>query len=775
MDNGTIINKKLKNRNRPLNLLVQAIEEDLKETIPNKEDEVEIVCLTSFPPRECGIASYSKDLTDALVKKFNNIKIGIIPLESGEDKFSYPFPIKNSINTDNELDYFRISNEINSNPKIALVLIQHEFGLFKGNENAFLEFLEYLNKPIALTFHTVLPDPTTELIEKVARIGSLCESIIVMTKTSAGILERDYGLPGSKIHIISHGTHLVSYEDKEFLKDKYQLTGKTVLGTFGLLGPNKSIETTLDALPEVVSKYPDTVFLIMGKTHPVLFSEEGERYREFLEARISELGLTEHVRFVNQFIPLKNLLEYLQLTDIYLFTSKDPNQAVSGTFVYALSCGCPILSTPIPHSLEVLQNGAGALFDFEDSDQLKTAIIQLLDNGEERYKMSLNGLHTSSASSWENTAIAHARVFEKILDRTGAMKYGKPPIDLKHLKRMTTEMGIIQFSKINRPDIESGYTLDDNARALIAVCQHYELKGDLSDLKYIRIYFNFVYSCFRHDGRFLNYVDKEYKFTDQNETVNLEDACGRAIWALGYFLSISKRLPDGNERLIDKAKFVFTNALNGMDMAHSTRAMAFVIKGLYFYNLFEEGDCVNKAVIKYADRLVSMYKDHSDDNWQWFEGYLTYGNSAIPHSLLMAYSMTLKPEYRKIAKASFDFLLSKIFIDGTISVISNDNWHQKGQDFNSEFKGGQQPIDVAYTILALRFFHKIFPQEEYYSLKKDAFDWFMGKNALHQTVYNPCTGGCYDGLELNNINLNQGAESTISYILSRLAFENLGK
>ncbi len=782
MNNGTITNskstskktqKKFKKQTKSPKYLPQlSVGHQIDWLLAEKSDCTEVLLLTSYPPRECGIATYSKDLEKALTDKFGgSFTLSVYPLETGTPTRTYSQTVMGTLNTDYALDFLQAAYYINSRSEIGLVMVQHEFGLFQNNEASFHEFLENVDKPVLLTFHTVLPEPSVEMKEKVIHIASYVQGIVVMTQTSADILMRDYGISSDKITVIPHGTHLVEYENKQTLKQKYGLKGKTVLSTFGFLGPGKSIETTLDALPDIVENHPDVVFCIIGKTHPSLFKHEGETYREFLKDKIDTLELQDHVRFIDEFLPLDNLLEYLQLTDIYLFTSKDPNQAVSGTFVYALSCGCPVISTPIPHALEVLQNGAGAIFDFEDSWQLALHVNDLLDNPDTRTKMRLNGLHTSAFSAWENAAIAHAELFDITLDGTLPLKFKKPVLNLKHIKKMTDHVGIIQFSKINQPDIESGYTLDDNARALIVFCQHYELTGDTADLKYIKTYFDFVFCCFRHDSTFLNYVDKNYQFTDQNETVNLEDACGRAIWALGYLLSMVKSLPEKYAPMEEKAKFVLEQAVTAMDEARSPRAIAFMIKGLYYYNHFEEHECVNAKVKTFADRLVLFYDGEADKEWHWFESYLTYGNSVLPQALLMAYAMTLDTKYRKIAQESFDFLLSKIMVDGSIRVISNKNWHKKKDEFNTEFIGGEQPIDVAYTILALRFFHQIFPNAGYDALMEDAFAWFLGKNPLHQTLYNPCTGGCYDGLELETINLNQGAESTISYLLARMAFE----
>tara|TARA_R110002020_G_scaffold97708_6_gene233219 strand:+ start:38465 stop:40786 length:2322 start_codon:yes stop_codon:yes gene_type:complete len=739
-------------------------------------DLQEIICLTSYPPQQCGIATYTMDLQKSLKEKFgDSFHFKIYALESGLSDHEYPQEVAGRINVVSTLDFMRAAERINSNPRIGLVFVQHEFGLFHKNELGFHSFLNHLKKPIVVTFHTVLPDPSPELKAKVETIARSSAGIVVMTQTSEKILVSQYGIPKDKITVIPHGTHLIAYEDKNALKEKYDLTGRTVLSTFGLLGPGKSIETTLNALPSIIDRHPDVIFLIIGRTHPTLVKEQGEVYRTFLKERVDTMGLNGHIRFVDQFVPLENLLEYLQLTDIYLFTSKDPNQAVSGTFAYALSCGCPIVSTPIPHALEVLQNGAGSIFDFEDSLSLQETVLHLLGNSGERAKKSLNGLNTSSVSAWQNVAISHTKFFGKILEGRLQIQYQLPPIDLKHLKRMTTKAGMIQFSRINQPDIESGYTLDDNARALITICQHYELTGDDTDIEYIKIYFNFVHSCFRPDSRFLNCVNKEFQFTEENDAINLEDAGGRALWALGYFLKMSGQLPEEYAYLKEKAKFVFEQAIAAMEDVHSPRAMAFIIKGLYYYNKFEEKQCVNTAVIHYSDRLVSLYRSCAAEDWHWFENNLTYGNSVMPQALLMSYCMTLNSEYGKIARESFDFLLSKIFREGTIRVISNQYWHKRGESFNTEFTGGEQPIDVAYTILALNLFQKIYPNSGYRAKMSVAFEWFLGRNPKDRILYNPCTAGCYDGLELHGANLNQGAESTICYLLARMAFENMDK
>ncbi|WP_395043316.1 glycosyltransferase, partial [Flavobacterium sp.] len=497
--------------------------------------------VTTFPPRECGIATYSQDLVKSLNTKFKrSFDIKICALENGNH--CYGNDVDYILQTNNPISYLKLADEINSDDAIHLVLIQHEFGLFKNNENELLQFLNALKKSSLIAFHTVLPEPNLELQQNVSNMTNAVDGVIAMTNSSATILKNDYLIPKDKISVIPHGTHLVEHTNKEIFKKKYNLLGRKVLSTFGLLSSGKSIETTLEALPTIIEKNPEIIFLIIGKTHPSVIKEEGEKYRNMLEEKIRALQLQNNVRFVNEYLALPDLLKYLQLTDIYLFTSKDPNQAVSGTFSYAMSCGCPIISTPIPHACEVLKIGTGIIIDFENAKQLAKEVNYLLDNKQLRKNISLNGLHQMIPTSWENSAIAHAKLFEFITEEGISLHYRIPEINLNHLKKMTANFGVIQFSVINKPDINSGFTLDDNARALIVMCQHYQLSKDTTDVELIHKYFNFIEYCFQEDGCFLNYINEKKEFTNQNYQTNLEDSNGRAIWALGYLLSIADLL-----------------------------------------------------------------------------------------------------------------------------------------------------------------------------------------------------------------------------------------
>jgi glycosyltransferase involved in cell wall biosynthesis len=729
----------------------------------------DVLFITSYPPRECGIATYSHDLVTALGKQFSkSFTTSICAIESNEERHEYNNAARYILNINYPQAFRSLAKAINENEQIQVVVLQHEFGFFRKNEHNLRLFLELLKKPIIIVFHTVLSAPGKVLQEQVLEMTELAASIIVMTATSKKILVLDYKVPLKKITIIPHGTHLVAHADRQGLKSKWGLTGKKVLSTFGLLSSGKNIETTMRALPAIIKEHPDVVFLVIGKTHPSVEKQEGSRYRNMLDILVKQLFLENHVKYINYYLPLPDLLEYLQLTDIYLFTSNDPNQAVSGTFSYALSCGCPVVSTPIPHAVEVLGNDAGIIIDFESPEQLSQAVTRLFKDEMLMKNISHNGLHRMAPTAWQNAAIAHAIQVEKLAGEKVQLQYSLPPVKLDHLIKLTNGFGMIQFCCINQPDIKSGYTLDDNARALIAVCQHYELTKAETDIPYISTYLRFISYCLQPEGFFLNYADEEYHFTEQNNTCNLADANGRAIWALGYLLSVSSLL---STEITANAAALMQTALLNVNKIHSTRAMAFIIKGLYYRHLSFSSEQNISLTEHFANRLLQMYRHEADGEWKWFESYLTYANSTLSEAMLCAWLTTGNVVYKDTAVITFDFLLARTFRGNAIRVISNKNWLMKSNGSALVANGGEQPIDVAYTIIALSKFYQVFGKESYAVRMEKAFNWFLGANHLHQVIYNPCTGGCYDGLEENCVNLNQGAESTVSYLMARLTME----
>jgi len=729
-------------------------------------DKSSTLFLTTFPPRECGIATFCQDLFNALIAQFDdNYAFEVCALHEGiHHPDFYPKEVTHVLNTEDVNAYMQLAQTINANDRITNIVVQHEFGLFGGEYGQdLLTFLFSVEKPVSIVFHTVLPGPNPVLKKVVNGIADLVDSIIVMTQTSSKILGRDYEIDATKISVIPHGTHPVSWGDQVALKKKYGLEDKTVLSTFGLISANKSIETALKALPKIVQEFPKAIYLVLGKTHPKVIENEGERYRSSLEELVKELDIKDHVIFVNEYLSLTVLLDYLKLSDLYLFTSKDPNQAVSGTFAYALSCACPVISTPIPHAKEVLEDNTGMLFDFFDHDDLANQTIHLLKDSRLLNEKSLNAYHKSQITIWPNVSISYMQQLLKTSKPMADIQYKRPEINFGHLKRLTTDRGVIQFSKISIPDLDSGYTIDDNARALVASIMQYEVAPSDELLVCIETYLDFIAYCQQTDGRFMNYVDVNGMFHTQNHYVNLEDSNARAIWSLGYLLGNCRELP---QDMIAKANNCFQNTIPNLALVNSPRSIAFIIKGLYDAYQYRPLSIYKALITELANKLVSQYESAAEDSWDWFEDYLTYANGVMPEALILAYDLTQETIYRDVALNSLNFLLSQTFTKDQIKVISNRGWQHKGQKKEHHF--GEQPIDVTYTILALSSFYNVLGIERYKDYMEVAYSWFLGNNHLKQIMYDPLSGGGYDGLEETNPNLNQGAESTVCFLLASM-------
>jgi glycosyltransferase involved in cell wall biosynthesis len=733
-------------------------------TITNKS---KIVFLSTFPPTQCGIATYTQDTIKGITDVFGkSVTCEICELvNEPKAKPTQAF----TLNTKDKAEYAKVAEQINNDKSVKLVHIQHEFGLFGGNYGDYLlDFLNVNKKPLTYTFHSVIQNPNNELKTFVKLLLSYSNSVFVMTNQSKDILIRDYDIDEKIITCVPHGTHIVIYETPDQAKEKFGIQDRKVLSTFGLLGEGKNIETGLQALPKIIEKEPNVLYLVIGKTHPNLIKDGVDTYRDKLEGIVEDLNLKDNVRFINQYLDTNELLDYLKATDVYLFTSKDPNQAVSGTFSYAMSCACPMVASKIPHTLEVLTSDCGVLVDIGDVDQFSEQTIKLLADDNLREEMGINAFTKMRASSWENVAITHMNTYKNLMENSAEIKFSYPSIQLRHIKKLTTDLGIIQFSKISIPDLSSGYTLDDNARALVAFCMHYKLTKDKEDLPYILIYLDFIERCQKPKGNFINYVDQDYReHVEQNAEVNLEDSNARGLWALGTVVSMSDILP---ESISKKASKILLNSLKWAETIQSPRSIGFATKGLYLYHTAVPNLYVAAIINKLNAKLLSNYEIHASSDWKWFENYLTYGNGILPESMLYAYLVTNKPIYKKVAMDSLDFLMSKMFVNKNFKVISNNGWLHRGSE-PKEY--GEQPIDVTYIMQTLYAFYNAFGTPEYKHKMKTAFNWFLGKNHLNQIMYNPVSGGGYDGLEKENVNLNQGAESTVCYLTARLLMENL--
>ncbi|HEX9151368.1 MAG TPA: glycosyltransferase [Flavobacterium sp.] len=736
------------------------------------EKVTKMLIVSSYPTRECGIATFSNDIVNAVGIVFGKtLPVEVCALQNSDQNFSYNSEVTYILPVDSVDHYRLVAEKINERNDIGLICIQHEFGLFGGDYGDYiLSFILALNKPIVTVFHTVLPNPDEKRKKIVHAIADLSDRIIVLTKNSEAILNRDYKLPKIKTMVIPHGNHTVLWEQKEKLKNNYNFSNKIVMSTFGLISENKNIETVLRALPEIVKKHSEVIYLVIGKTHPEIIRREGEKYRDILTAMVYDLHLENNVIFINEYLQLWQLLEYLTVSDIYLFSSKDPNQTVSGTFAYAMSCGCAVVSTPIPHAVESLVNGNGILLNgFDKPEEFKKAILYLIENKQERVTIGKNAFSQAHATTWENIAIQYRLLFDQLTNREDDLKFNFPPIKLDHIEKLTTNYGILQFSKFSVPDPESGYTLDDNARALINMVLYNSDFPSKTVLKLANIYLNFIEEIQQKNGWFDNYKDFDNQLTEQNGEVNLEDANGRALWSLGTVIAHRESLP---ATMILRAEKCWNKAIKRIEDIKSPRAIAYAVKGLYHYYSVHKEESIRQNIEKFANELLHHYHINSAENWCWYEDYMTYANNVLPEAMLYSYLVTKNSKYKKIAVITFDFLLSHYFMKGQLKVISNRGWFKKE---NERIFYGEQPIEVATTVIALDLFYGVTKNKKYKDQLKLAFIWFLGNNHLKQIMYNPENGASYDGLEDKHININQGAESTLCYFKARLIMEKYSK
>ncbi len=719
--------------------------------------------LGSFPPRECGIATFTRDLAVAMDKRFNpKLKSKVIAINENESFYNYGKKVIMELNKDDIESYIEVAKKINRAENIRLVCIQHEFGLFGGEYgNYIIPFLETVKKPVVVVFHSVLQSPDEMRKKVVNAIASRAAAIIVMANIAVDILNKEYGIEKEKLYVVHHGIPDVLFQNNEKVKRKLNLNGKIVLSTFGLLSSGKGIEYMIKALPNLVKKYPNIVYLVMGETHPAVRKKNGEKYRNELINLIRRLGLKDHVKFYNKYLTLKEITNYLIASDIYICTNLEKSQITSGTLAYALGCGKPVVSTPIMYATELLSNHLGILAKFKNPKSFEKAIDKLLSNEELKKKIEREAYTFGRSMIWSNVALNYLNIFNKVVKLREDVTEKFPKIKLNHLARMTNDFGMIQFANNAVPDKNSGYTLDDNARALIVSVLYNSLFKSNSLNPLSQIYLNFLKNSQEEDGNFKN------NFYNDNEITDLrsEDSFGRAIWALGYTINKSRSF-----EFAEEARKILEKSLSKIENCQFLRAKAFSLIGLcYYYKSYPCEEILNK-IKKIADYFCDSYDSESSEHWKWFEQNLTYANAKLPESLFLAYDIVKDERYLKIAEESLGFLSNIVFVEGQLAPIGQSGWYKRNGE-RAFFD--QQPLDASSVTLAYLAAYNILKKKEYYKKAILSFNWFLGKNHLKQMIYNETTGGCHDGLGKYSINLNQGAESTISYLMARLSLEDL--
>ena len=736
-----------------------------------KTEKIHIVYLSTFPPRECGIATFTQDLSSACDNLYSpNIESSIVALNTDAvSRSKYPSNVIDRINQMEPKEYVRVAKKLSTMPEVKLINIQHEFGIHGGicGRNI-IYFMKNVEKPIITTFHSVIPTPDPILKETVVMIAEYSSAIIVMTRQSRDLLISDYGLTGKKIHVISHGIHPTVFNDSRNAKNTLGLSEKTLFSTFGLLSKDKGIEYVIQALPQVVRNYPMVLYLVIGATHPVVLKKEGEKYRNFLIKKVYDLKLTDHVRFYNRYLNLTELLEFLEATDVYISSSLNPNQAVSGTLSYALGVGRPVISTSFSQAKEIISPSVGLLVDFKNPSAYSQAMTKLLADPELRKNMSREAYYKTRNMTWPNIAIAYMKISSKIAPSLAYQEKNLPKVKLSHLIRMSDKFGMFQFANMAEADTSSGYTVDDNARALTATTLHYEKFKTPTALRLLSTYLNFMEFSQKNNGYFSNYVNHDKTFnTKANTEEDIEDATGRALNALAIVATV-KSIPNPIKA---KAKKLFLLSINRNVRLSKLRAAAFFIKGLSRWLSSPENSHNDKNVLnklsEHCDLLVYAFRKNSKKNWSWFEPVLTYSNASLPDALVSAFLVKKRrnPEWFDLGQGALEFLIESTFINGIYVPIGQKGWYPFG---GQRSLYDQQPEETSSMVQALKTIYLATKDDRYRKLMYTAFYWYLGDNLANRIMYDAVTGGCYDGLGKKQVNLNQGAESTVSYLTARL-------
>jgi len=736
-----------------------------------------ILYISTYPPRQCGIATFTQNLIKSaeLILDSNNFTVSIAALHNVNDEINYPQEVKYIINQFELEDYKATAAKINESD-IDLVIVQHEYGIFGGNDGLYiLSLLNRLKVPFVNVFHTILKEPSYSIKYITKEISRLAAGIVVMSNKGKKFLNEIYDVPSTKIKIIQHGVpdYILNDDIRVELKKKHNLCDKKVMLTFGLISRNKGIETAIEALPKVVAQHPDLLYIILGATHPSIIKVSGEEYRNYLIKKVNDLGMQDNVRFINSYLEESELFEYLAATDLYVTPYLNEAQITSGTLSYAVGAGAAVLSTPYWHAQELLANGRGKLFDFKGTAQLSNQLLQLLNNPTEMEEMRQAAFEFGQANKWSLMQNKYFEYAEVLIDEPSPVQLNiANPImkladlrkfNLNHLYRLTDSTGVLQHARYGLIDYKEGYTLDDNARALIVALKEYKKNKSEKNLNLVRTYLSFIHYMQNVDGSFRNFLSYSREYLDNTGT---QDALGRTIWALGYTV---QEAPDEQIRAFSREMFL--TSIKQMSSLTSIRSWANSILGITRFLQEYPTDEVSMAeLIKLTDKLMLAYASTSThrQGWVWFEASLTYDNGLLPLALAYAYDIIPSPEIKEACLKTCEFITNICFKHEHLSLIGNEKWYDINHSY-SEF--GQQPVDAMNMVLMYRKMYKMTGDSTYLVRMCSSYKWFIGKNTLSMSLYDPANGTCFDGLESYGINSNQGAESTLAYLISHQVIE----
>ena len=724
----------------------------------------------NYLPRQCGIATFTTDLCEAIATEYSETTCIALPVNDIADGYAYPARVRFEL-AEKDIDSYRRAADFLNINNVDLVCLQHEYGIYGGPAGShILALLSELHMPIVTTLHTVLRDPNPDQRRVLEEIAALSDRVVVMSERGVEFLQQVYAIPPEKIDFIPHGIPDVPFADSSFHKDLFGVEGKIVLLSFGLLSANKGIEDVIAALPAIVARYPNVVYLVLGATHPHVLRNEGETYRLSLQRLARDKNVDSHVIFYNRFVSLEELNEFISAADIYVTPYRDPAQITSGTLAYTIGAGKAVISTPYWYAEEVLADERGVLVPFHDPAKLAEGVIDLLDNDSKRDAIRKRAYMFGREMIWSQVAQRYMESFEraraecrhsarssfvvKPLDkRPGEL----PPLKLDHLHRMTDDTGILQHASFTVPDYAEGYSIDDNARALIVSIHLEELvNGEAFGLA--SRYLAFIWYAFnKESGRFRNFMDYQRHWLEESGS---EDSQGRTLWALGTMIGRSN-----TPALRNMANWLFEQALPAMRVTTSPRAWAFTLVGIHEYLRRFEGDrLIGQLRDELAGRLLALYQNIRSDEWRWYEDRLTYCNAVLPQAMLMCGQWIPNNAMTEAGLESLSWLadLQRANAAGGhfVPVGSNGFYKQGGERARFD----QQPVEAQTMVSACLEAYRGTGDKRWRTEAQRAFEWFLGRNDLNLPIYDPTTGGCRDGIHPDRTNENQGAESTLAYL-----------
>ena len=740
-----------------------------------------IAFLGDFPPRLCGIATFTHDLCEAVAEAAPASECYVGAVNDRIDAYEYPQRVHFEMD-EKDLDSYRRGADFLNFNNADVLCVQHEFGIFGGPAGShLLALLKEVRMPVVTTLHSVLRDPNPAQRKVMEELVRRSDRVVVMAQKGAEILRETYGVPEAKVDIIAHGIPDIPFIDSSFYKAQFGVEGRMVLLTFGLLGPGKGIEYVIEALPEIVKRHPNVVYLVLGATHPHLVARDGESYRLSLKRLAEDRGVKEHVIFYNRFVSLEDLKDFIGVTDVYLTPYLNEAQITSGTLAYVFGAGKAVVSTPYWHAQELLAEGRGTLVPFRDPRAIAEGVCGFLDDPIHLQQVRETAYQMGRGMIWPATAKRYLESFQracadrKIKPRAAfaqwtlaSRPYDLPPLRLDHVLRMSDGTGIIQHAQFNVPNYHEGYCTDDNARGYILCNLLSELSGRPQAENLDRLatsYLAYLSAAMNtYTGRFRNFMSHGRQWLEE---AGSEDSHARALWALGVGAGRSRN--EGHRKLSIQ---LFEQGLPAVETFRSPRAWAFTLLGIHeFLGHDPSHDTARNVRKELTERLVRMWNDHATENWPWFEHRATYDNARLCQALLLGGRLMPHPEALEIGLKSLRWLASiQKTQAGHFRPIGSNGFYEKGgarADFD------QQPVEAQAMVSACLEAFRATQDPLWQKEAKRAFEWFLGRNDLGLPLYDSSSGGCADGLHPDRVNENQGAESTLAFHLSLAEMNNI--